>query len=84
MSKNKAPFPNMDDLIAFLNENGGKAGKREIARAFHIKGDDKIKLKHMLKELHYDRRTEDLVSKKNKSGSRRLEFCPCEITGEDS
>ena len=54
MSKNKAPFPNMDDLIAFLNENGGKAGKREIARAFHIKGDDKIKLKHMLKELHWD------------------------------
>ena len=54
------PTPSREDILAFLaRENEamrksgqrGKIGKREIARAFGIKGDDKIELKRLLSEL---------------------------------
>ena len=41
----------MEDIVSFLNENPGKVGKKEIARAFNIRGDDRIKLKEMLSEM---------------------------------
>ncbi len=58
----RAP-PSREDIIAFIAREreasaeaapGGapaKIGKREIARAFDIKGDDRIALKRLLKEL---------------------------------
>ena len=49
MSKSKQPLPTMDDIVAYLNNNSGKVGKREIARAFNVRGDDRVKLKEMLK-----------------------------------
>ncbi len=66
MSKNTAkPFPSREDIVAFIareREAAEKAaagqpdkiGKREIARAFGIRGDDKILLKKILKELELD------------------------------
>lgn len=38
-------------MLAFIRESDGPVGKREIARAFHLKGADRIPLKAMLKEL---------------------------------
>ena len=38
-------------IAAFLETAEGKLGKREIARAFNIKGNDKIGLKALLKEM---------------------------------
>ena len=84
MSKSKAPLPGMDDIIAFLNDNPGKVGKREIARAFHIKGDDRAKLKDMLKELKSSGKIEKASGKKMVSTDALPETCPCEITGTDS
>jgi len=49
--KKLPPFPNKDEVLEFIRDNGGKVGKREIARAFQITGNDKIVLKRMLKEL---------------------------------
>ncbi|HAW34321.1 MAG TPA: ribonuclease R, partial [Alphaproteobacteria bacterium] len=83
MSKSKAPLPGMDDLIAFLNENAG-AGKREIARAFHVKGDDRAKLKEMLKDLKSSGKIETLTGKKLVPADGLPEYCQCEITGSDS
>jgi ribonuclease R len=66
MLKNPAkPFPSRDDILAFIArereeaEKAGaaqpdKIGKREIARAFGIRGDDKIQLKKILKELELE------------------------------
>ena len=66
MLKNTAkPFPSREDIVAFIArereaaEKAGaaqpdKIGKREIARAFGIRGDDKILLKKILKELELD------------------------------
>jgi ribonuclease R len=45
------PFPSKEQVLAFIRESEGPVGKREIARAFHLKGADRIPLKAMLKEL---------------------------------
>ena len=84
MTKAKAPFPSMDDLVAYLNDNPGKVGKRELARAFHIKGDDRLKLKEMLKELKHSGKTEKASGKKLILADGLPEACPCLITGTDS
>lgn len=50
-------LPSKEDLVAFIKsegELGNKVGKREIARAFSIKGDARIALKALLKELQDD------------------------------
>ena len=45
-------FPSKEKVLAFINESSEPVGKREIARAFRIKGnDDRIRLKALLKEL---------------------------------
>jgi len=44
-------LPSEAELLEFVQASGGKAGKREIARAFDIKGGDRIALKAMLKSL---------------------------------
>lgn len=61
----KSPLPTREDIIAFIHRENdaatkagkvtsGKIGKREIARAFDIKGSDRIALKKLLKELESD------------------------------
>jgi ribonuclease R len=52
--KAKSPLPDLptaDQLIDFIKNTPGKVGKREIARAFSIKGSDRIALKRLLKTL---------------------------------
>ena len=44
-------FPSDEELLAFLADNPGQSGKCEIARAFGIKGADRITLKQRLKHL---------------------------------
>ena len=59
IAKEGAPLPSRDEILAFVareREAAGeraptKIGKREIARAFQIKGSDKIGLKRVLREL---------------------------------
>ncbi|MCG6858168.1 MAG: ribonuclease R [Salaquimonas sp.] len=47
----RSSLPGREEILAFIAENPGRAGKREIARAFGIKGNDKIALKALLKDL---------------------------------
>ena len=84
MSKSKQPLPTMDDIVAYLNNNSGKVGKREIARAFNVRGDDRVKLKEMLKELKSSGKIEKSDGKKMIPADGLPEQCPCEITGIDS
>ncbi len=59
MPRSKAPsgkprsavFPTKEQVLAFINESAEPVGKREIARAFRIKGNDRIRLKALLKDL---------------------------------
>ncbi|MFI4997277.1 MAG: ribonuclease R, partial [Hyphomicrobiales bacterium] len=47
-------LPSRDDILEFVareSDRGVKIGKREIARAFAVKGADRIELKRLLKEM---------------------------------
>ena len=46
-----SPFPTKEQVLTFIKESSEPVGKREIARAFRIKGSDRIQLKALLKDL---------------------------------
>lgn len=48
------PFPTKKQILDFIKDAPGQVGKREIARAFALKGPAKIQLKKVLKELELD------------------------------
>jgi len=52
--RSPANLPTKQDVLSFIADNKGAVGKREIARAFGIRGSDKIYLKQLLKELDAD------------------------------
>jgi len=58
----KTHLPSSDDIIAFMRDNPDRATKRDIARAFNIKGEARIWLKNLLRQL-YD---EGKIEKKGK------------------
>jgi len=47
----KGRVPTRDELLAFIKESATPVGKREIARAYGIKGDQRIELKALLRDL---------------------------------
>ncbi|MGM0584021.1 MAG: ribonuclease R [Pseudomonadota bacterium] len=47
-------LPDKDRLAAWIRENPDKAGKRDIARAFGVKGSARVELKRLLRELEED------------------------------
>lgn len=51
MPKKHAPFPTRDDILKFIKESEAPPSKRDIAKAFGIRGDDRIVLKDMLRGL---------------------------------
>jgi ribonuclease R len=57
MSKSRrkpAPFPSKDEILAYIQDNPGRAGKREIARAFRLSSHDRPRLRDLLKQLERD------------------------------
>ena len=44
-------LPSKTDILSWVRENPGKASKRDIARAFGVKGADRIELKRMIREM---------------------------------
>ena len=44
-------MPDKDTILRFLSENPDRASKRDIAKAFGLKGDTRAELKDMLREL---------------------------------
>jgi ribonuclease R len=82
MARRKAPLPTKDQLREFIAESPTPVGKREIARAFQVKGEDRIALKAMLRELS----AEGTVGKIRKSAppaGRLAEVMPVVVSGLD-
>ncbi|HEY6982952.1 ribonuclease R [Reyranella sp.] len=50
----KGHVPTRDELLTFIRESSTPVGKREIARAFGLKGDQRIELKELLRNLRND------------------------------
>jgi len=49
--KKPAALPSKQELLDYVRESPGRIGRREIARAFGVKGADRTVLRSMLKEL---------------------------------
>ncbi|MBL8645598.1 MAG: ribonuclease R [Rhodospirillaceae bacterium] len=49
--KTAAPLPTEEQILEFIRESKGPVGKREVARAFNIRGPAKIALKAVMKRL---------------------------------
>ncbi|MFL4993928.1 MAG: ribonuclease R [Microvirga sp.] len=47
-------LPSREEVVAFITHAQGKVGKREIAQRFGIKGNDRIWLKQILKDLEIE------------------------------
>ncbi|MES2542584.1 MAG: ribonuclease R [Pseudomonadota bacterium] len=45
------PLPSKDEIRQWISQNPGLSAKRDIAKAFGIKGDARIELKRLLREL---------------------------------
>jgi ribonuclease R len=77
------PLPTREQILAFIAEHPGEAGKREIARAFGIAGSARIPLKAMLKNL-----AEDGLLESRRRRLKRPDDLPSvsvlSVTGRDS
>jgi len=58
-------LPSRQEIRRFIDETGGKAGKREVGKAFGIKGQDRIWLKRLLKDIMAERAAEGLPDPKD-------------------
>ncbi|MBO0663758.1 ribonuclease R [Jiella sp. MQZ9-1] len=56
--QNETPALTREAVLRFIADHPGRASKREIAKAFGVKGDDRIALKMLLAELQ----SEDVIS----------------------
>ena len=65
--KKKTALPSMKELTDFLNAQSVGISKKDIARRFHIKGDERIELKQMLRNL----KEEGLIERDKSSRSYR-------------
>ncbi len=50
-SADSPTLPSRQDILDFVRTADGKVGKREIARAFNLKGDDRAALKDLLRDM---------------------------------
>ncbi len=87
MKKQSTSLPSMSELTEYLNAQSNGVTKRDIARAFRVKGDDRTALRRMLKEL----KDSGAIARDDISKSYRMlvagklpERCRIEITGQDS
>ena len=51
MPRKPQGLPTRDQILEFIAASDAPAGKREIAKAFGLKGQDKIALKHLLRDM---------------------------------
>lgn len=49
--KRSAPLPSEEQILEFIRSSKGPVGKREVARAFGVRGPEKIALKALMKQM---------------------------------
>jgi ribonuclease R len=64
-----AGLPSREDIVAFIGTHKGKAGVREIARAFGLKNNDRAALRHMLRTLEDEGTVEKRRKKLHHAGT---------------
>lgn len=79
-------LPTREDILKFIEENPDRAGKREIAKAFNIKGHARIHLKDILRDLTDTGELQKRAKKLSRPGSpgSMPSIAVLDITGRDS
>jgi ribonuclease R len=78
------PIPSKQEILEFIRSSPGRVGKRELARAFSLRGSDKIDLKAILKELERDGAIERGHQRRFARPGALPEVAVVEITGTDA
>ncbi|MGD8326735.1 MAG: ribonuclease R [Sphingomonadales bacterium] len=52
--KASSGLPTRAEILDYISQTGGKITRRDLARAFHIKGDDRARLRSLLNDMAYD------------------------------
>jgi ribonuclease R len=78
------PKPTKEQVLAFIRENPGEVGKREIARAFSLDSGDRIELKRILRELEDERKISRGHGRSFIKPDHLPEVARLEISGTDS
>ena len=79
----RAHLPERAQLLQYIEENGGRVSKREIARAFGVRGDDRIALKNMLRGLQKEGEIERGRGKRLRPTGTLPPVAVLEISGAD-
>lgn len=82
MKKPATQLPTRQQILDWIADNPGDPAKRDIARAFGIKGPLKIELKRMLKEMEADGAVEKKARRYGKPGELPA-VAVLEVTGPD-
>ena len=69
MAGKPAPFPSKDEVLRFVRGSPGKVGRREIARAFGIRGNDRAALTELLRTLEAEGELEGRRKRRRPSGT---------------
>ncbi|WP_208437939.1 ribonuclease R [Bartonella taylorii] len=75
-------LPNKAEILSFIHENPDRSSKREIAKAFNLKGDSRIWLRDILREL----KDQNLILKQCKRAVKKAKLPPValvKISGRD-
>lgn len=79
-----AAFPTKDELAAFIADSATPVTKRDIARAFHITGQDRTRLRQLLRDIGQDGGIAKTPGKAYHSAGDLPERTLIVITGIDS
>jgi len=80
--RSTSALPSKQDILKFIQNSPSYTGKREIARAFQIKGSDRIELKHLLREMADEGLIQGRRKRLTKTGALPS-VTVIEITGRD-
>ncbi len=83
-SKPLSALPSKADILEFIQNSPDRVGKREIARAFRVKGSDRQALKDMLRELENDGSIERNANRKFSESGRLSEVAVVEAVRIDA
>jgi ribonuclease R len=81
-SHKSATLPSKEDVLAFIAQEAGNVGTREIARAFGLKNADRAALRQMLRDLAEAGKIAKRRRKLHHAGDLP-EVVLCDITGRD-
>jgi ribonuclease R len=83
-SKKPAPIPTKQQILEFISQSPTAVGKREIARAFQVSGEDRVQLKQILREIKAEGAVEKRERRRLAPAGGLPEYSVLVITGIDA